>query len=74
MDKASAADKVGLGSITGQVKSKLEKSLYLHPVSWLDISNKKDGVKLSPCVVDRWAKDSLFSKNEQFFCCLYTCW
>ena len=38
--KASAADIVDLSSITSLVKSKLEKSLYLHQASRLDISNK----------------------------------
>ena len=65
--KASAADTVDLGSITVLVKPKLEKSLHLHLASRLDISNKMDSVKLSPCVVDRSANDSLFSKNERFF-------
>ena len=74
MDKASAADTVNLGSITGLVKPKLEKSLYLHAASRLDISNEMGSVKLSPCVVDRWANDSLFSKNKEFFRCLYTSW
>ena len=60
MDKASATDTVDLGSITALVKPKLEKSLYLHPVSQLNISNKMDSVKLSPRVVDRRANDSLF--------------
>ena len=72
--KASAADTIDLGSITGLVKPKLEKSLYLHPASLLHISNKMGSVKLSPCVVDRWANDSLFSKNERLFRCLYTTW
>ena len=31
VDKASSADTVDLGSITGLVKPKLEKSLYSHP-------------------------------------------
>ena len=72
VDKASAADTVDLGSITGLVKPKLEKSLYSHLASRLDISNKMGNVKLSLCVVDRWANDSLFSKNEQFFRCMLT--
>ena len=62
----SAADTVNMSSITGLVKPKLEKSLYLHPASRLDISNNIGNVKLSPCVVDRGANDSLFSKNERF--------
>ena len=70
MDKASAADTVDLGSITRLVELKLEKSLYSHPAFQLDISNKMGCVKLSPCVVDRWANDRLFSKNERFFRCL----
>ena len=70
MNKASAADTVDMGSITGLVKPKVEKSLYSHPASRLGISNKMDSVKLSLCVVDRWANDSLLSKNEQFFRCL----
>ena len=70
MDKASAADTVDLGSIAGLVKPKLEKSLYLHLASRPDISNKMGSVKLSPSVVDNWANDSLFSKNERFFRCL----
>ena len=74
VDKASAADTVDLGSITDLVKPKLEKSLYSHPASRLGISNKMSSVKLSLCVVDRWANDSLFSKNKQFFHCLYTTW
>ena len=74
MDKASAADIVDLGSITGLVRPKLKKSFYSHPASRLDISNKMGSVKFSPRVVDKWANDSLFSKNEQFFCCLYTTW
>ena len=40
MDKAFAADTVDLGSITALVKPKLEKSLYLHSASRLNISNK----------------------------------
>ena len=63
MDKESAADIIDLGSISGLVKPKLEKSLNSHPTSWLNISNKIGSVKLSLCVVDRWA-DSRFSKNE----------
>ena len=55
----SATDTVDLGSIIALVKPKLEKSLYLHPVSQLNISNKMDSVKLSPRVVDRQANDSL---------------
>ena len=74
MDKASATDTVDLGSITGLVKLKLENSLCLHPASWLDISDKMGSVKLSPCVVDRWANDSLFSKNDRFFRRLYSTW
>ena len=70
MDKESAADSIDLGSITGLVKPKLEKSFYLHPASQLDISNETGSEKLSSCVVDRWANDSLFSKNERFFRCL----
>ena len=65
--KASAADTVDLGSITVLVKPKLEKSWHLHPAFLLDISNKMGSVKLSPCVVDRSANGSLFSKNERFF-------
>ena len=60
MDKASAADTVDLGSITALVKPKLDESLYLHSASRLNISNKVSSVKLSPRVVDKWAKDSLF--------------
>ena len=74
VDKASAADTVDLDSITGLLKPKLEKSLYSHPASRLNISNNLGSVKLSLCVVDWWANDSLFSKNEQFFRCLYTIW
>ena len=74
MNKASAADTVDFGSITDLVKPKLEKSLYSHPASRLDISNKMGSVKLSLSVIDRWANDSLFSKNEQFFRCLLTTW
>ena len=74
VDKTSAADIVGLCSITGLVKPKLEKSLNSHPASRLDISNKMGSVKLSLCVVDRSANDSLFSKNERFFRCLLTTW
>ena len=70
VNKASAADTVDLGSITGLFKRKLEKSLYSHPASRLDISNKMGSVKLRPCVIDNWPNGSLFSKNEQFFCCL----
>ena len=70
VDKVSAANIVDLGSITGLVKLKLEKSLYSHPASRQDISNKMGSVKLLPCVVDRWANDILFSKNEQLFRCL----
>ena len=66
----SVADTVDLGSITCQVKPKLENSLYSHPAYRLDISNKIGILKLSPCVVDRWANDILFSKNELFFRCL----
>ena len=64
MDKVSAADIVDLASITGLVQLKLEKSLYLHPAFRLNISNKMGRVKLSPRVVDKWANDSLFSKDE----------
>ena len=67
VDKASAANTVDFGSITDLVKPKLEKSLYSHPASRLDISNKMGSEKLSLCVVDRWANDSLLSKNEHFF-------
>ena len=74
VDKASAADTVDLGSITGLVKPKLEKSLYSHPVYRLGISSKMGSVKLSLCVVDRWANDSFFSQYEQFFHCLLTTW
>ena len=63
----SAGDIVDLGSIIGQIKLKLEKSLYSHPASRIDISNKMGSVKLSPRVVDRWANDSLFSKMNNFF-------
>ena len=63
MDKASAADAEDIGSITGLVKPKLEKSLYLHPAFWPDISNKMGSVKLSPCVVDRWAKRQPFLRK-----------
>ena len=71
VDKSSAADTVDFGSITGLVKPKLENSLHLHSASRLDTSNKMGSVKLSPCVVDRRANDSLFSKNKRLFCCLY---
>ena len=74
VDKASAADTVDLDSITGLVKSKLENSLCSHPASRLNIYNKMGSVKFSPCEVNRWANDSLFSKNERFFCCLLTTW
>ena len=73
-DKASAANTVDLGSITGLVKPKLEKSLFSHPASRSNFSNKMGSVKLSLCVVDRWANNSLFSKNERFFRCLLTTW
>ena len=63
----SANDIVGLGSIKGLVKLKLEKSLYSHPASRLDISYKMGRVKLSPCVVDRWANNSLSRKMNNFF-------
>ena len=46
--KASAADTVDFDWITGLVKPKLEKSLYSHPASRLDISNKMDRVNFSP--------------------------
>ena len=59
-DKASAVDTVDLDSISALVKPKLEKSLYLHPASRLNISKRVSIVKLSPHVVDRWANDSLF--------------
>ena len=68
----SAADIVDLGWITSLFRPKLEKTLYVHSASRPDISNKMSSVKLSPCMVDRWVNDSLFSKNEQFFRCLYT--
>ena len=67
MDIASAADTVDLGSITALVKPKLEKSLYLHPASRLNISNKVGSVKLSPRMVDRWANDSLSKKKSTIF-------
>ena len=70
MDKASAADTVDLGLITDLVKPKLENSLYSHPASQLNINNKMGSVELSPFVVDWWASNSLFLKNEQFFGCL----
>ena len=53
VDKVSAADTVDLGSITGLVKPKLQKNLYSHLASRVDISNKMGSVKLSPCMVDR---------------------
>ena len=74
MHEESVADTVDLGSIIGLVKPKLEKSLYSHPASRLNISNKMVSVKLSLFVVDRWANDSLFSKNKQFFRCLLRTW
>ena len=40
MDKASAADTVDLGSITGLVKPKLENNLYSHPASRLNTFTK----------------------------------
>ena len=55
VDKTPAVDTVNLSSITGLVKPKLEKSLHSHPASRLDINKKMGSVKLSPCVVDRWA-------------------
>ena len=67
VDKASAGNIIELSSIIGLAQPKLEKSLYSHPSSRLDISNKMNCVKLSPCLVDTWTNDSLFSKNEQFF-------
>ena len=70
VDKASFADTEDFSTITGLVKPKLENSLYLLPTCRLDISNKMGSVKLSPCVVDRWTNDILFSKNERFFRCL----
>ena len=66
-DKAPATDTIDLGSITGLVKPNLEKSLYSYPASRVDISNKMGSAKLSPTVVDKWANNSFFSKNEQFF-------
>ena len=63
----SAGDIVHLGSITGLVELKLEKSLYSHPASRIDISNKMGSVKLSPRVVDRWANDSPSSKMNNVF-------
>ena len=70
VNKASTADTVDLSSISGLVKLKLENSLYSHPASQLNINYKTGSVKLSPCVVDWWASDSLVSKNERFFLCL----
>ena len=70
VDKAFSADTVNLGSITGLIKLKYENSWYLYPASRLNINNKMRSVKLSPCVVARWANDSLFSKNERFFRCV----
>ena len=67
MDQASAADAIDLGSITSLVKPKLEKSLYSQPASRPDTSIKMGSVKLSLCALDRWAKDSCFSKKEQIF-------
>ena len=67
VDKASAGDTVDLGSNTGLVKPKLEKSLYSHLASRLDISIKMGSLKLSSCMIDWWPHDSLFSKNERFF-------
>ena len=64
VDKASANDIADLGSITGLVKPKHEKSLYSHPAFRLDISNKMGNVKLTPCVVDRWTNNRLFSTNK----------
>ena len=52
VDKASAADTMDLGSITGLVKPKLENNLYSHSASRLNINNKMGSVKLSPCVVN----------------------
>ena len=63
----SAGDIVDLGLIIGLVKLKLEKSLYSHPASRIDITNKMGSVKLSPRVVDRWANHGLFSKMNNFF-------
>ena len=62
VDKAFAADTIKLGSITGLVKPKLENSLYLDLASRLNINNKMGSVKLSPCVVDRWA-NAAFSRK-----------
>ena len=70
VNKASAAVAVNLGLITGLVKPKLEKSLYSHSAYRLSINNKIGRVKLSPRVVDRWASESLFLKNERIFLCL----
>ena len=67
VDKASAADTVDLGLITGLVKPKLEKSLKSHPASTLDISNKMGSVKISPCVGDRWARTAFSRKTNNFF-------
>ena len=67
MDKASAADTVDLGLIIVLVTPKLEKNLYLHTASRLNISNKMGSVNLSPRVVDRWVNDSLSRKMNNFF-------
>ena len=63
MDKASAADTIDLGSITGLVIPKLEKSLYSHPASRLDSSNEMGGVKLSPLSVDNLANKNVITLN-----------
>ena len=67
VDKASAADTVDFGSITGLVKPKLEKSLYSYPASRLNISNEMGSVKLSLCVVGRWRTTAFCQKMNNFF-------
>ena len=54
MDRASAPDTVGLGSITGQANQRLEKLVLTAFLFGI-----QESVKLLTCEVDRWAGDSL---------------
>ena len=55
-----------LASIPGRVKPKTLKLVILGFLAGRS-AFKKDGVKLPPCVVDRWAGGSLTRKPKSHF-------
>ena len=66
---ASATKTLGSGSIPGRVKTKTIKSRYsLLPCMMFSI--KRDKVKHSSSVVDKWAARQLDSKTEKSLYCL----